>query len=369
MRSVADFKLSGSRTQLLGPIAFLVVIIWANQAAAATATEGIDTYLSAGEPDGISSGQCCCGDCPAAGTLISEDTHVEIDIFVGDHGGPAEPLLWFDLDEEPDPGSGTFLERFVATPGATATLQISWNNGADPTNLHRVLVDWISGTAGDGSNGGNNISRDEFEDAPDVLIDRTALALIPGENVEFESFASFGNQVTNAVMIDVSEDVFAWAEGEPNFGWGFIPSASQGGEFQSFEHPDELGRPQLILLGPDGSDLLAVEETPSASVKPGDVNGDGDFNISDPVAHLGFLFASGELPPCFISGGADPVGPDPLTLTEAGLAVLDFNGDGGSNITDAVGALNFLFGGGGAPAHVLGVDCAEVPGTCDLSCP
>ena len=347
--------------ELVGPVALLAVTIWSNHAAAVTATEGVDTYLSAGEPDGISSGQCCCGACPPAGTLISEDTHAEIDIFVGVHGGPAEPLLWFDLDIEPDPGFGTFLERFAATPGATATLQVNWNNGADPTNLHRVIVDWISGLAGDGSDGGNNISRNAFEGAPDALIDPTALALIPGDNVEFESFANFDNQVTGIVTIDVTEDVSAWAEGEPNFGWGFIPSASQGGEFQSFENPDEPGRPQLILLGPDGSELL--NRAPVASVKPGDVNGDGSLNISDPVAHLNFLFASGVLPECLTVTGADPV-----ELTEAGVAILDFNGDDGSNIADPVGALNFLFGGGGAPAHVLGEGCAEVPGTCDSNC-
>ncbi len=362
MRSVGNFKRIVSWVQLVGPIAFLVVIIWSNQAFAVTATEGIDTYLSAGEPDGISSGECCCDACPTAGTLISEDTHAEIDIFVGVHGGPAEPLLWFDLDEEPDPGLGTFLERFAATPGATATLQINWNNGADPTNLHRVLVDWISGTAGDGSDGGNNISRDEFEGAPDALIDPAALALIPGDNVEFESFASFGNQVTGAVIIDVSEDVFAWAEGEPNFGWGFIPSASQGGEFQSFEHPDEFGRPQLILLGPDGSDLLAVEETPSASVKPGDVNGDATFNISDPVKHLNFLFGGDVLLDCYTVPDSDPV-----ELSPAGLAILDFNGDGNSNVTDAVGALSALFGGGGG--HALGEECVLLEGDCVENCP
>ena len=347
--------------ELVGLVALLAVTIWSNHAAAATATEGVDTYLSAGEPDGVSSGNCCCGDCPPAGTLISEDTHVEIDIFVGVHGGPAEPLLWFDLDIEPDPGSGTFLERFAATPGATASLQVNWNNGADPTNLHRVIVDWIAGQAGDGSDGGNDISRDAFEEAPDAQTDPTALALIPGENVEFDSFASFGNQVTGSVTIDVTEDVFAWAEGEPNFGWGFIPSASQGGEFQSFENPDEAGRPQLILLGPDGSELL--KRAPEPSVKTGDVNGDGSFNITDPVVHLNFLFASGVLAECLavtVAGSIEP--------TEAGIAILDFNGDGGNDIGDPVAALNFLFGGGGAPAHALGEGCAEIPGTCDSIC-
>ena len=37
-----------------------------------------------------------------------------------------------------------------------------------------------------------------------------------------------------------------------------------------------------------------VVEVPGASLKPGDVNGDGSFNISDPVAHLNALFGGGD---------------------------------------------------------------------------
>ena len=94
----------------------------------------------------------------------------------------------------------------------------------------------------------------------------------------------------------------------------------------------------------------------------------GEFNISDPVRQLNYLFTGAEISPCFIVGGADPADPNSLTLTEAGRAALDFNGDGRSNLTDAVSALNFRFRGGGAPAPVLGVDCVDVPGTCDSTC-
>ena len=264
---------------------------------------------------------------------------MEIDIFVGVHGGPAEPLLWFDLDTEPDPGLGTLRERFAATPDATATLQINWNNGADPTSLHRVLVDWILGTDGDGSNGGNNISRNEFEGAPDAAIDPTALALVPGDNAEFESFANFDNQVTGVVTIDVTEDVSAWAEGEPNFGWGFIPSASQGGEFQSFEHPDESGRPQLILLGPDGSELLPAVTEPE--FLRGDATADGTVDITDGVFTLNFLFQGGPQPTCSDAADSDDSG----TL----------------NISDGVFLFNYLFLGGSPPPPPGPADCGPDP--------
>ncbi len=113
---------------------------------------------------------------------------------------------------------------------------------------------------------------------------------------------------------------------------------------------------------PDLKGALDRGEVPTASLKTGDVNGDAGFNISDPVAHLNFLFGGGVLPECYIVPGSDPV-----ELTPSGLAILDFNGDGGSNISDPVGALNFLFGGGGA--HVLGAECALVEVGCVSNCP
>jgi hypothetical protein len=117
----------------------------------------------------------------------------------------------------------------------------------------------------------------------------------------------------------------------------------------------------------NGGDLVLLElwrlpdEPAGALLKPGDANGDGGYNISDPVAHLNFLFASGPLRECYVVAGSEPV-----QLTESGLAILDFNGDGGSNIADAVASLNFLFGGGAPPA--LGEDCAMVAGDCVSNC-
>ncbi len=115
----------------------------------------------------------------------------------------------------------------------------------------------------------------------------------------------------------------------------------------------------------DGSVLacLASEdiEPTGASLKPGDVNGDRSFNISDPVLHLGFLFGGAALRECFIVPNSDPV-----QLTPAGVAILDFSGNGNSDISDAVGALNRLFASG-AP-HALGEDCAQIEGSCESSC-
>jgi hypothetical protein len=133
--------------------------------------------------------------------------------------------------------------------------------------------------------------------------------------------------------------------------------------------------PDPDLLGTDGAGnadeanvlslgevVVIAGELPNATiVKTGDVNGDGSFNISDPVAHLGFLFASGPILECYVESDSDPV-----ALNPAGLEILDFNGDGASNIADAVGALNRLFGGG--DPHTLGERCAEIDGDCASNC-
>lgn len=112
-------------------------------------------------------------------------------------------------------------------------------------------------------------------------------------------------------------------------------------------------------------ELMDPEQEPAppaaASFKPGDINRDGNFNISDPVANLDFLFAGGDVAECYRVPDSDPI-----ELTEAGLAVVDFNGDGDNNITDAVAGLQFLFGGG-AP-HALGEDCTTVGGGCQDAC-
>jgi hypothetical protein len=100
----------------------------------------------------------------------------------------------------------------------------------------------------------------------------------------------------------------------------------------------------------------------SALLKPGDVNFDGAVNISDPVSALSFLFAGQVLAECLaVDEGGE------VTLTGAGLAVLDWNGDAVHNISDPVGSLNFQFGGGGSP-HVLGSDCTMIAGDCVDNC-
>ncbi len=81
----------------------------------------------------------------------------------------------------------------------------------------------------------------------------------------------------------------------------------------------------------------------------GDLNQDGELNLSDPVSLLTHLFidARAATLPC----GAE--------MTEGGnTALLDANGDNTVDLTDAVHLLSYLFLGG--PGHALGTGCRPV---------
>jgi len=91
--------------------------------------------------------------------------------------------------------------------------------------------------------------------------------------------------------------------------------------------------------------------------RPGDANGDGRFDIADPIRLLGLLFAGTDNPlPC--AGSISSPG---------NVKVLDANGDGRVDLADAIHSLNWLYAGG--RPHVLGADCVPVEGCPDLCAP
>ena len=71
------------------------------------------------------------------------------------------------------------------------------------------------------------------------------------------------------------------------------------------------------------------------------------------------LFGGGDLPECYLVPGTK-------SINATGIAILDYNGDGGVNLADAVAGLGGLFGGTGP--HVLGEDCVEIEGDCEPKC-
>jgi hypothetical protein len=80
----------------------------------------------------------------------------------------------------------------------------------------------------------------------------------------------------------------------------------------------------------------------------GDCNGDNGTNIVDAIYELAYMFAGGQIPPCF--------------------SACDVNDDGGLNIVDAVSLLNYLFVAGSpvppAPFPASGPDPTPDTLTC-----
>ena len=104
---------------------------------------------------------------------------------------------------------------------------------------------------------------------------------------------------------------------------------------------------------------------------PGDCNQDAQIDLSDSVCLLGFLFLGNrdELP-CGAAGDPEPDGGgscDAGQTPTADIGLLDHNGDGSLDLTDAIAALRAQFLGD--DGHCLGSRCVEIPDCpplCDL---
>ena len=112
-------------------------------------------------------------------------------------------------------------------------------------------------------------------------------------------------------------------------------------------------RASEVIHGTPGVDPF---DEPGGLRRKGDINDDGELNVTDAVLILGFLFGGGQ--------GSLPCGDG--TLESAGnVALLNVDGAGGVDVTDAIHILSFLFQGG--PAGEIGSDCVRISG-CDDGC-
>jgi hypothetical protein len=98
------------------------------------------------------------------------------------------------------------------------------------------------------------------------------------------------------------------------------------------------------LGGPDAAGIFV--DDPIEQFVRGDANGDGSLDISDPVGMLTYMFG----------GGASNC-----------LDSLDANDDGSIDISDPVYLLGFLFSGGNPPPAPFPV-CGEDPTVDGLDC-
>ena len=116
-------------------------------------------------------------------------------------------------------------------------------------------------------------------------------------------------------------------------------------------------RPSDALLGTPGVDDSEPRPQGGGQI-PGDLTQDGELNISDAIALLGFLFlGAGETLPCGDGSLED----------EGNRLLLDSTGDGAVDIADAVYTLNYLFLGGMNPA--LGTSCVRIAGCREVCSP
>lgn len=144
------------------------------------------------------------------------------------------------------------------------------------------------------------------------------------------------NLACTSAIFDVS---LTWANALPDYDGlrllrDNLEIATLPGSATSF---DDLGLAlgdydYTIVANKNGTDSVAVACTATVNGPifiRGDVNADGNVDIGDPVAVLGYLFGGSPAPPCLDAG--------------------DVNDDGTVNVADAVYDLTYLFSMGAAP--------------------
>jgi len=152
-------------------------------------------------------------------------------------------------------------------------------------------------------------------------------------------------------------------EGEGTYTWtvvfdGEIVAQTDGAVFEA-QCPQEGTYTITVVCEdeidccPAASDSIEVVcERSTIGKHPCDYNNDGNFDLSDPVALLSYLFTGG---PEYKPGDG---------CNDAALAlVMDSNGDGNVDLSDAVSKLSYLFLGGPEPAPLSNVDgngCVQI---------
>jgi hypothetical protein len=193
-----------------------------------------------------------------------------------DGGGFNQGLLWFDIPQG-------LLDGFQ--PDSRATLKLRNSDSGDSGDVHRITSNWL-----DGPDGGNMVTYNNFPDGPGI---------VPGANAE-ETPSFMTGALTDGVdyEFDVTADVMAWVGGEPNYGWGFLPTGGGGNGIVSFEHAT-LPHPELVLSGlvladgdfnDDGAldladfNILAANFLTGTTFEQGDMNLSGLVNLEDFVS-------------------------------------------------------------------------------------
>ena len=197
-----------------------------------------DTELRGAAPDTVQEG--------AVGVTVDAD----------DGGGISHGLLRFDniVGNQPGqipPGSGI----------VTATLVLQHNvanaNG-NPVNVHRMLVPWDTSVATYNSFvAGIQADGTEAAIAIDVVIDST------------------GRTVPFTLRVDVTASVQAWANGQANYGWAFLPTGTDGYRVDTSESTTPPALEVMFTNTPCAA--VTIVQQPTATVT---VTEPGGFTLS-----------------------------------------------------------------------------------------
>lgn len=155
------------------------------------------------------------------------------------------------------------------------------------------------------------------------------------------------------VVLSVAyDDRFLWPLAADGFGRSLVLADSE----LDPDEPLAWRTSRRVGGSPGAPDEADLPDTSAGRRLPGDMNQDGSLTIVDGIRLLGRLFAENATAlPC---GGNSP--------NEGGdLRLLDFDGNGVVQLTDAVGLFLFLFDSG--RPHHLGPNCIAVMG-CSSGC-
>ncbi|HLU48922.1 MAG TPA: hypothetical protein VK116_12595, partial [Planctomycetota bacterium] len=176
--------------------------------------------------------------------------------------------------------------------------------------------------------------------------------------VEIGDFARYVLRITpeRVSLLEALRDEFAINDFS-----GLDPEVMDEIAFLDLTNAEVIAGIDAIAVAVDGSgafSTIALLAAPPGSFTPGtgglqraaDCNQDGNLDISDGVCLLGHLFLGNPSTlPC--EGGT--------TNDPGNLALLDSDGNGGIQLTDAIAIFSFLFQGGAVPTICVDPLCAE----------
>ncbi len=180
---------------------------------------------------------------------VPQEGAVGVTVDTDDGGGISHGLLRFEHLFGTEPGQ---IPPGADILSATLTLQHNVANAnGNPVQLHRMLIPWDAATVTYNSLGAG-VQADGAEAA--VAVDATV--------------DSTGRAVPFTLEVNVTSAVQDWAGGQPNYGWAFLPTGTDGYRWDTSESPTP---PALVVVYsvPPCTALTVVTPPASATVNEG----------------------------------------------------------------------------------------------------